>query len=253
MLLYLVKHSRPDIANAVREMSKFLDRPTEACYKEMKRCIKFVLDTSDFGLKIQPSSLSENAWSIQAYTDSDWAGDKDTRLSVSGYIVYLMGVPISWRSKQQKAVVLSSSEAEFVSLSEAAKEIKFIYQIMISMGLTVKTPIMVRVDNVGAIFMAENVTTSQRTRHVDIRYNFVREFVEDGFIDIVFVRTDENLSDGFTKNVTGDIYDSHAPSQIVRKCEVEISDSNRKGVEMKYSTSEVHRDEGKGVKEESVT
>ncbi len=187
--------------------------------KELKRCVKFVLDTSDFGLKISPTELDDGHWTIMVYTDSDWAGDKDTRLSVSGFIVYLLGVPITWRSKQQKSVALSSSEAEYVSLSEAAKEIKFIYQIMMSMGLKVKTPIIVRVDNVGAIFMTENVSTSQRTRHVDIRYAYVREFVEDGFVKILFVQADENFSDGFTKNVSADIYEKHTPQHVVSKSE----------------------------------
>ena len=123
-----------------------------------------------------------------------------------------------------RSVVLSSSEAEYVSLSEAAKEIKFIYQILMSMGMKVKTPIIVRVDNVGAIFMAENVTTSQRTRHVDIRYNYVREFVEDKFLKIIFVKTSENLSDGFTKNVSGDIYEKHMPEIVTDKKTYEESD-----------------------------
>jgi hypothetical protein len=217
MLLYLVKHSRPDIANCVREMSKLLDNPTQAAIKEMYRCIKFVLDTSYYGLKIQPTGLTDGHWTLQAYTDSDWAGDKDTRISVSGYIIYLLGVPISWRSRQQRSVVLSSSEAEFVSLSEAAKEIKFIYQILVSMGLKVKTPIVVNVDNVGAMFMSENMTTSQRTRHVDIRYNYVREFVEDKFLKIVFVKTENNVSDEFTKNLSGELYEKHTPQHVVRK------------------------------------
>jgi hypothetical protein len=83
-------------------------------------------------------------------------------------------------------------------------------QILQSLSIPVKIPVIVRVDNVGAIFLAENVTTSQRTRHIDVRYHFVREFVMDGFIKIVFVRTAENKSDMFTKNVNGDTYDAHS-------------------------------------------
>ena len=79
MLLYLVKHSRPDIANCVREMSKLLDCPTHAALKELKRCVKFVLDTSDYGLKNETIHLTEERWTLKAYSDSDWAGDSDTR------------------------------------------------------------------------------------------------------------------------------------------------------------------------------
>jgi hypothetical protein len=210
MLLYLVKHSRPDIANVVRELSKVLDGPTEAAMKELKRAIKFVLATRNYGLKIEPdASQGEGDWEMKIFTDSEYAGDKNTRISVGGYIIFLLGVAILWKSKAQKSVTLSSAEAEFVALSEAAKEIKFVVMILESLGIRVKLPIVVRVDNVGAIFMSENVSTSSRTRHVDIRYHYVREFVEDGFIKIIFVKSEENLSDGFTKNITGTLYDAH--------------------------------------------
>ena len=208
MLLFLVKHSRPDIANVVRELSKCADGATPAAYKELMRVIKFVLDTKNHALKIEPK-MDEEEWDLVVYSDSDWAGDPDNRISITGFIVYLLGVPICWRSKGQKGATLSSSEAEYVALSEAAKEIKFVYYILRSLSIDVKMPIVVRVDNVGAIFMAENVSTSVRTRHVDTRYHFVREMIVDGFIKIVFVRTIDNDADVFTKNVNRETYDRH--------------------------------------------
>jgi hypothetical protein len=116
-----------------------------------------------------------------------------------------------------KSVTLSSSEAEFVALSEAAKEIKFVYQVLQSMGVNVETPIVVRVDNVGAIFMAENVSVSQRTKHIDVRYRFVQEFVMDGFLKIIFVRTADNDADIFTKNLTGDLHEKHCDKMVGAK------------------------------------
>jgi hypothetical protein len=212
LLLFLVKHSRPDIANVTRELSKVLDGPTQAAYKELKRAIKFVLDTEQYGLKIEPR-IPENsgeAWDLILFSDSDWAGDKDTRISVSGYVVFLLGVPISWKSKGQKSVTLSSSEAEFVALTEAAKEIKFIVQILQSMGIPVKLPVICRVDNVGAIFMAENINTTSRSKHVDLKLRWLNELVVDEkLLKIVFVKSEENVSDWFTKNVSSQIYLSH--------------------------------------------
>ncbi len=123
------------------------------------------------------------------FCDSNYAGDADTRISVTGYCLFLMGVPVSWKSHSQKSVTLSLSEAKFVALSEAVKEVKFVVQVLQSIGIEVELPVVVRVDNVGAIFIAENVTTSQRTKHIDVRYHYVREFVEDGFVKIIFVRT----------------------------------------------------------------
>ena len=116
------------------------------------------------------SELVNDEWDVLTYSDSDFGGDKETRISVAGFILCLMGVPVSWRSKGQKSVTLSSSEAECVALSEAAKEIKFVHQSLTGVGIKVALPIIVRVDNLGAIFMSENVSVSQRTKHVDIRY-----------------------------------------------------------------------------------
>ena len=85
------------------------------------------------------------------------------------------------------------------------------------MGIPVKLPVIVRVDNVGAIFMAENVTMSGRTKHVDIGYDYVREFVEEGFVKIIFVRTADNYAVQFTENETSSIYDTHVKTFLSKK------------------------------------
>ncbi|CAJ1934699.1 unnamed protein product, partial [Cylindrotheca closterium] len=215
-LLYLVKHTRPDIANAVRELSKVLDSTTPRAMKEMKRIIKHVLDTKGLGLKIEPVIGSKGLlWNVVAFSDSDYAGDPDSRKSVSGFIVYLCGVPICWRSKAQRTVTLSSAEAEWIALSEVAKEVLFIAQILETMGVKVEYPIVIRVDNTAAIFMATNVTTNQRTRHVDIRTKFVTQYTgPDGILKILFVKGTDNESDIMTKNVTGNLHEKHIPKMM---------------------------------------
>jgi hypothetical protein len=123
--------------------------------------------------------------------------------------MYLLGVPICWRSKAQKGVTLSSSKAEYLAMSEAVKEIRFIYYLLRSMFIKVKLPIIVRCDNVGAIFMAENLCSGVCTRHVDTRYHFVREHSVNDFIKVVFVKSVENHANLFTKNVSKDAYKKH--------------------------------------------
>jgi len=180
---------------------------------------------------VAPTLLINDEWIVVAFSDSDFGRDKETRISVAGFIVCFMGVPISWKSKGQKIVVLSSSEAEYVALSEAAKEIKFVYQVLISMDFKVKLPIVVHVDNLGTIFMSENVSVSQRTKHVDIRYRFVQEFVLDGFIKIIFVRTNNNDADIFTKNLGRDLHDCHSKKMVIEKGKFETTSySTWKGV-----------------------
>jgi len=188
-----------------------MDKANPNAFKELKRVIKFVIDSKDKGLKIEPKKPERELWDIVCYCDSDYAGDKASRKSVSGFILFFMGVPILWRLKAQVSVSLSSSEAEYVSLSEAAKEVKFVYMILTSLGLKVKTPIVVRVDNVGAIFNSENISTTSRSKHVDIRYRFVNEFL----------KTEDNLSDGFTKNISGDIYENHINSYLTEPSNLE--------------------------------
>ena len=179
MLLYLVKHSRPDIANAVRELSKVLDCSNNGAYKEMLRCIKYVLDTKSLGLKIWPKGNKSGPWEIICFTDSDYTSDPETHRSASGYIIYVHGVPICWKSKAQRCVTLSRCKAEWIALSVAEKKnIIFLVRLLESMKIDVRLPVIVRVDNVGAIFLSENITTFNNTKHVDIRSNFVKEYCE---------------------------------------------------------------------------
>ena len=221
MLLYLVKHSRPDISNAVRELTKVMDGATKAAYKEMLRLVKYVLDTKHLGLKLEPTLLEGDlVWNLIVYTDSDWAGDKENRKSISGFIMFLCGVPIMWRSKQQGSVALSSAEAEYIAISEAAKEIMFVLFVLKSLGIQVKSPVTVHVDNMGAIFMSENSSSGGRTRHIDTRYHFVRELVEDKVLEVIFVKSAENKADGFTKNLTVELGDKHNKSMVWNKSEV---------------------------------
>jgi len=120
-----------------------------------------------------------------------------------------MGVPVSWKSYLQKSMMLSWSKAIFVALSEATEEVPFVVQVLQLIGIEIELPVVVHVENVGAIFIAENVTMSQHTKHIDICYHYIREFVKDGFIKIIFVRTRENTADVFRRNTSGDTYNRH--------------------------------------------
>ena len=224
MLLYLVKHSRPDIANAVRELSKVADGATEAHWKALLRVIKYVLSTENYGLKIKPT-LKENFY-MEGISDSEYAGDKDTRISVYGYILYFCGAPIAWKSKGGKSVTLSSTEAEYVASSEIAKEAIFVKNLLDSIGIKIELPITIRVDNVGAIYLANNYSTSQRTKHIDIRAHFLREYIENGIIKVLFIRSEDNDADILTKNTPEDLFHSHASKNVEEIKELVKTDTN---------------------------
>ena len=103
MLLYLIKHSRPDISNAVRELTKCMDRASPDAYKQMLRCIKYVQHTSTLGLRMEPTHFGKDiVWNLVVYSDSDWAGDKQTRRSISGFVMFLCGVPLMWKNSRRQ-------------------------------------------------------------------------------------------------------------------------------------------------------
>ena len=209
-----MKHSRPDIANSVRELSKCIDKGNQAVYTEMKRVIKFVLESKDFGLKVCPE-ITKN-YKLEVFVDADWAGDLDTRLSVSGFVMFLNGAIVNWRLRAQQNVTLSSRESKYVSLSDCVKEIKFIDMLCKGLKIELEKPIKVRVDNVSAN-LAETANASRRTRHIDVKYHHVRNSIEEGFIKVEFVVSEENYANIFTKNVRQAIYNKHKDAMIFKK------------------------------------
>ena len=193
-LLYLTKHSRPDITNPVRELSKCMDGASMAHVTEMYMVINFVVEMKTLWLRMVPI-FKDGIWKLEALSDSDFANDKDTRYSAYGDIIYLCGIPVVWKSKSMESVVLSRTEAEYVAVSEVVKEIKVLYQMLRSMEIKVPLPIMVQVDNVDAIWSANNSSVSERTKHVDLRAHLVRDMIKDQVMEINFVKSAENDRD----------------------------------------------------------
>ena len=123
-------------------------------------------------------------------------------------VLYLrLWILVSWKSIGQKHVTLSSTEAKYVAVSEVCQETMFIKSILEFIRVRVKTPITVYCDNVGTIFLAYNTKTGGRTKHIDVKYHYVWEFVRDGVIQIIFVRSENNNSDVFTKNTAQKTYE----------------------------------------------
>jgi Reverse transcriptase (RNA-dependent DNA polymerase) len=127
-LLQFANKTRPDLANPVRDLSTFMDKATPAALKEIFRIMKYVSNTPEMGLKLQPKFDASNLknWTLKLYSDSDWVASKIDRKSITGFVLFLQDAPILWKSQSQRTVSLSSTEAEYYAMSEATKEIKFI-------------------------------------------------------------------------------------------------------------------------------
>ena len=130
------------------------DVETNENNKQMLRAVKFVLDTRSKAIKFKPKREEKNnkIWDVYDYCNSDFAGDKDTRLSVSGFCVFVMGCLVSWKSRGQKNVTLSLTEAEYVAISELCVELLFMRMILTFLGKKINYPIIVCCDNIGEIF-----------------------------------------------------------------------------------------------------
>jgi hypothetical protein len=137
---------------------------------------------------------------LAVYSDSDWASDPITRRSVTGYFFQLAGGPITWRSRAQTTVAHSSTEAEYMALSDCSRQVSWIHTIFLELGMKLG-PIPVYADNQGCIFIGSNPVQEIRTKHIDVKYHYVRECIADKKIMLYHVPTEDNTADIFTKNL----------------------------------------------------
>ena len=197
-LMYLIAGTRPDLAAAVGILSQFAADPCPTHWQALKRVLRYLQATSTYGLCFAGSSGGK----LVGYSDADWAGDIESRRSTSGYVLMLNSGCISWRSKKQRTVALSSTEAEYMALSEATQEAVWLKAFMNEIGeATGNDPLTVYEDNQGAIALAKNPEFHKRTKHIDIRYHFVREKVKDDQVALEYCPTQDMLADIMTKPI----------------------------------------------------
>jgi Reverse transcriptase (RNA-dependent DNA polymerase)/Chromo (CHRromatin Organisation MOdifier) domain len=197
-LLYAVTCTRPDLAVAVSICSRFVEKPGAQHCGAVKRILRYVKKTSDYGLLYQKRESS--GISLVGYCDSDFAGDTSDSRSTSGYAMLINGCLVSWRSRKQKAVSTSVVEAEYIAGCEASKEliwIRFLLEEILGGKLTEKPTMWI--DNSGAWSLSQNDAMSEKTKHIRYTYHFVRDCVREGVLDLQQVATQENRADMFTK------------------------------------------------------
>jgi transposase InsO family protein len=196
-LLYIMLGTRPDIAQAVIKMSQFSSNPTEDHLQKALYIVRYLAGTKSLCIKYDGASKT----GFVAYSDTDWAGDHETRRSTSGYAIFLGDGIVSWLSRRQRKITLSSTEAEYVGMTEAAKQLSWIRNLLSE--LKFKLPaIPLLVDNQGAMFLASNPAQEGRTKHIEIPEHYIRECVHDGKIKLYYIPTDKQVADTFTKNLT---------------------------------------------------
>jgi hypothetical protein len=196
-LLYLARMARPDIACVIGQLARFQTDPGREHMVAIKRVLRYLKGTRDAHLFFPAASKPE--LQLQGYSDSDYAGDVATRRSTGGFIFFLGGAAISWRSKLQAGVALSSTEGEYVALSVAAQEAIYLRNLLKELGVCSDKPTVIYEDNQAAIAIARSAQYHGRLKHVDVRAHFVRDQVQQGQILIEYCPTDKMVADIMTK------------------------------------------------------
>lgn len=197
MLLWLANTVRPDICFAVGSLARFMSRPSQTHMNAAIKTLKYLNQTAEHVLRLGFAKDMEKP--VVTYTDANWASDKATnRKSTSGSLTTVFGSPVGWRSHVQKCVALSAVEAEFVAASEAAREALFFKYLIENLGFKISKP-RILTDNTGCIRVSKDPAQHWKLKHIDTRYQFIRDHVREGSLEIKYIGTRENLADIFTK------------------------------------------------------
>lgn len=188
-------HTRPDIAFAVQHLSQFNQAPCQAHYDAAFHVLQYLKGSSTQGLLLNNNS----SLNLEAFCDSYWAACPITRKSVSGFIIFFGGVPISWKSKKQVTVSLSSAEAEYRSMRRVCSELACLTWLLSEFQVPDITPVSLHCDNQATIYIASNPVFHERTKHIEVDCHFVREKLQAGLIYLSHVPTNSQLADVFTK------------------------------------------------------
>ena len=196
-LMHLTNCTRPDIAFTVGSLAKFMQQPTTAHWNAAMGVLRYLRSTKDHGVCF---GGNRDEREFVGYCDADYAGDLDTRRSTTAYVFIYNGGAVSWSSRRQQTVAVSTTEAEYMAASAAVREALWLKKLLGDLDIVnVNNPIMIMSDNQGAIKLLHNPITSVRSKHIDVIYHFARERIARKEVAIEYVRTDHMLADVLTK------------------------------------------------------
>lgn len=195
--LNYLTHTRPDIAFSVSVVSRYMHNPTKQHFGAAKKILRYVAGTVDYGVWYSNSST----FKLTSFTDSDFGGSLDNRKSTSGNCFSFGSGVVTWSSKKQETVALSSSEAEYAAASASSRQALWLRKLLADFDFVQSEPTEIFCDNRSAIAMAKNPAFHVRTKHIDVQHHFIRQLVADGRIMMKFCGTNEQVADIFTKSL----------------------------------------------------
>ena len=193
-LLYASVYTRPDIAQAVGALARYMSKPTMVHWTAAKEVLRYLVGTASAGIVYGQQGRS----GLIGFCDSDFAGDVDTRRSTTGYAFLLNGGVISWSSRFQPTVAASTTEAEYMAAAAATKEALWLRKLLADFGKTLSA-VEIFCDNQGAIQLLKHPIASSRSKHIDVLHHFVRERVARGEVHFTYIKTSDQVADIMTK------------------------------------------------------
>ena len=193
--------TRPNLMYSVSLVSRYMCKPTELQLQAVKRILRYLKGTTDYGIMYR----GENS-DLIAYTDSDYAGDVDDRISTYGYVFLIGSGVVSWLSKKQPIVTLSTTEAEFVAAAGCASQAVWMRRITEQLGCVHNQGTLVYCDNSSTIKLSMNPIMHGRSKHIDIRFHYLRELVQNEVINLIHCGTREQVADIMTKPLPLDAF-----------------------------------------------
>ncbi|KAJ0847396.1 putative RNA-directed DNA polymerase [Helianthus annuus] len=201
-LMYLTV-TRPDLMYSVSLIARFMSKPKVEHMQAAKRILRYVKETYDYGLVYERNATGK----LEIYTDSDYARDRKDRRCTSGYVCLLSNAAICWSSKKQEVVTLSSTEAEYVAAKNCACHGMWLKGLMGELTGKQMGMVQIKCDNNSTINLSKNPVMHRRTKHIDVRYHYLRELVNKGEVELVFCSTEEQVADVMTKPVKLEVYE----------------------------------------------
>lgn len=193
-LLYLTTCTRPDIAQAVGTLTRYTSSPTTAHWVTAKGVLRYLAHTRDLGI-----IYGKDNTTLLGYADADYGGDPDSRRSTTGYAFLMYGGVVSWQSRLQHTVAVSTAEAEYMSASAAVKEALWLSILLSDMGISAPAPVQIYGDNQAAIKLLNNPIVSARSKHIAIAHRFANERVQSNEIAFQYISTKDMIADCLTK------------------------------------------------------
>src|SRR5262245_7803220 len=215
-LSFLSTSTRPDIAYAVNRLAAYTANPSVQHYTALKRILRYLAGTKNLGIKYTKSQTNNEQNNLfHDYSDSGFANADDGK-SISGYVYLASGGAITWRSKKQTIIALSSTEAEYIALSEAGREACWLRNLYGELGFRQQHPTILKGDNEGSCDMTENPQFHQRSKHIALKHHWIRQHVDIKTLDIERIRDADQTADALTKALPNPTFARHVEEMGLR-------------------------------------